>query len=224
MPNRTSSHHNNYAIYFTIAVLLCSLFVFMTCTPAPATPVKPPETKPATEVPETTPGTPPQQEVSRWKADNVISENEYDRLESYDNDNYEIAWASDAEYLYVFMRAKTSGFVAIGFQPDTTMQNADIIIGAVKEGKAAVTDEYSAQAFGPHLPDTNFEGGTDDIIEYSGAESGGYSIFEFKRKLNTGDVFDHPVKTGINKTIWSYGTTDDISVKHISRGYGQIEL
>jgi hypothetical protein len=190
LQNTSGISHRRIALYTVIVFVLCSLFTF-TCTPAPSTPSQPVDTEPEVEVPDTSPDTSVQQEDSRWKADNIITQNEYDSLGSYDNGNYEIAWASDDEYIYVYMRAKTDGFVAIGIQPDTTMQQADIIIGTVENGKATVLDEFSAQAFGPHKPDTDFEGGTDDIIDYSATENGGYTIVEFKRKLDTGDIFDH---------------------------------
>jgi hypothetical protein len=212
---------------FALIILLCSLFLSFACSPAQSTPPPQQNTQPSTPVktPDNT-ATPPeqQQETGGWKPDGVISTGEYDRLASYDDGKYEIAWKADNEYIYIFMRAQTEGFVAVGIQPDIAMQQADIIFGVVQNGKASVLDEYSPQAFGPHKPDTDFQGGVNNITEYGGIESGGYTVIEFKRQLDTGDLYDHPVNKGINKIIWAYGASDDPNVKHVSRGYGQIEI
>ena len=226
MPIKKKLFARNIALYVITTLILFMLLLSFACTPQQSAGPSPQDTEPSTSTPTSdTPETPSSQpEESGWVADTVISTDEYSRLASYDDGNYEIAWTSDDEYIYVFIRAKTQGFVALGIQPDTTMQQADIIFGAVENGKAKVIDEFSAHAFGPHVPDTDFEGGVNNITEFAGIESGGYTIIEFRRKLDTGDVFDHPVTSGINKIIWAYGASDDPNVKHISRGYGELEL
>lgn len=225
MPTKQRNSAGNIALYLITALLLCTLIFAFSCTPPQSkTPTQQQDVEPptTTQTPDTTET--PSSQSDGWVADTVISTNEYSRLDSYDDGNYEIAWTSDDEYIYVFIRAKTQGFVALGIQPDTTMQQADIIFGAVEHGEAIVLDEFSAHAFGPHVPDTDFEGGVNNITEYAGVESDGYTIIEFRRKLDTGDIFDHPVTTGINKIIWAYGASDDPSVKHTVRGYGELEL
>ena len=227
MPIKKRFSAGNIALYLITALLLSSLIFAFSCTsPQPKTPIQQQDVEPptTTQTPDTTETPSSQQGEPDWVADAVISINEYSRLDSFDDGNYEIAWTSDDEYIYVFIKAKTQGFVALGIQPDTTMQQADIIFGAVEHGNAVVLDEFSAHAFGPHKPDTDFEGGVNNITEYAGVEKDGYTIIEFRRKLDTGDDFDHPVTTGINKIIWAYGTSDDPNVKHTVRGYGELEL
>lgn len=224
MPNKLRFSARNIALYVITMLLLCTLFLSLTCTPQLSTTPSQQDKEPSSSSPAPDTTTPVQQEESGWKADTVISTGEYSRLASYDDGNYEIGWTSDDEYIYVFIRAKTQGFVALGIQPDTTMQQADIIFAAVENGKASVLDEFSAHAFGPHKPDTDFEGGVNNITEYAGIESSGFTVIEFRRKLDTGDVFDHPIANGVNKIIWAYGPSDDPNVKHTSRGYGELEL
>lgn len=156
-----------------------------------------------------------------WIADGTISDNEYGKTASYDG--LDIFWASDREYIYVALRAQTTGWVSVAIQPGTTMKDADIILGFVEAGRATVIDHYSTGSFGPHRPDTEL-GGTDDIIEYAGSEYSGYTVLEFKRARVTGDSYDHPISTGENKIIWAYGSSDKVSVKHSRRGYGMLDL
>jgi hypothetical protein len=113
--------------------------------------------------------------------------------------------------------------VAVGIQPGVMMNKADIILGDVSDDKVAVYDQYSTGNFGPHQSDEQL-GGTNDILESGGKEADGYTTIEFKRALDTGDKYDHPLVTGVNKIIWAYGSDDQVTVRHFNRGYGEIDL
>ena len=52
--------------------------------------------------------------------------------------NMTVFWRIDKEQIHVKLTAKTTGWVAIGFDPEKAMQGADIIIGAVKKGKVKI--------------------------------------------------------------------------------------
>lgn|GEM_PF-693127 len=158
---------------------------------------------------------------ARWSADGVINAGEYTEVKKLGD--YEIHWLSDNEYIYIAMKAETTGWVALGIQPGSMMKDADIILGFVKNGKAEVADHFSTGIYGPHSLDTEF-GGTDDIIEFGGQEMGGYTTIEFKRLLNTGDKYDMQLSNGVNKIIWSYGLDDQSTEKHVSRGYAEIDI
>ena len=159
--------------------------------------------------------------VELWSADGIIKVGEYTSDVQYGD--YQIFWWSDDQYAYIGLRAKTNGFVAVGIQPGSRMENADMIFGYVEAGETTIMDMFSTGDFGPHPPDTEL-GGTNDIIEYGGSEVDGLTTIEFKRPLSTGDKYDNPLSKGINKIIWSYGSADEIEQKHIARGYGEITL
>ena len=136
---------------------------------------------------------------------------------------YEIYWASDEQYVYIAIRAETTGWVAIGIQPGSRMKNADMVLGFVSEGETTVLDLFSGGDFGPHSPDTEL-GGSDDILASGGSEQDGYTTIEFKRLLNTGDEYDIPLAKGTHKIIWGYGRDDTVDRKHSNRGYGEIQI
>jgi hypothetical protein len=171
------------------------------------------------------PQTPPVSSVPQpvaWSADGVISSSgEYTNINTYGD--YEINWTSDEKYIYIGLKVKTSGWVALGIQPGLMMKDADIILGDISDGKVAVYDQFSTGNFGPHLSDTEL-GGINDILEFGGTETGGYTTIEFKRALDTGDEYDHPLLKGVNKIIWAYGSDDQSKIKHVSRGYGELDL
>ncbi|UCG55419.1 MAG: hypothetical protein JSV32_04250, partial [Dehalococcoidia bacterium] len=189
-------------VYLVISTLFIITLLFVACAkPAP------------TPVPTPTPTMPKPEEV--WLADGVIKVREYTANIQYGD--YQIFWWSDDQYIYIGIRAETTGFVAVGIQPGSRMKNADMVFGFVKNGETNVYDMFSTGDFGPHQPDVKL-GGTNDILEFACSEQDGFTTIEFKRPLDTGDDYDKPLSKGINKIIWSYGSVDELNRKHTNRG------
>jgi hypothetical protein len=215
--SRTHGDRLRNCLLSGFAVLLLLFILGAACSPQ--VPSGPPPSSPPTS-PQTPPiSTPPQ--PAGWTADGVISDGEYTKVAKYGD--YEINWASDEEYVYIGLKVKTTGWVAFGSQPGTTMKDADLVLGFVSDGKATVYDLYSTGDFGPHLADTEL-GGNSDIIEFGGKEMDGYTTIEFKRLLDTGDKYDRPLSVGTNQIIWSYGSDDDSTKHHVNRGVAEIDL
>ncbi len=164
----------------------------------------------STTPPQTTSHTSTLPLTTKWSADGVITSNEYANNVTYDNGNFEINWKTDTQYIYIGIKAKTTGWVAIGFNATSQMQNIDYVFGWVSNGKVYVSDQFSADFHGQHKADTS-DGGTEDITEFGGQENGGYTVLEFKRALVTGDVHDAVLTSGNLPIIWAYSSSDDIN-------------
>jgi hypothetical protein len=209
----------------TVFVLFSLLFVWGAACSAPQVPSEPPvSSEPPPVPPASLQQTPPVSSAPQpiaWAADGVVSSGEYTNVNTYGD--YEINWRSDEKNIYIGLKVKTSGWVALGIQPGLMMKNADIVLGYVNDGKTNISDQYSTGNFGPHQPDTEL-GGNNDILDFGGQEVGGYTTIEFKRALDTGDQYDHPLLKGVNKIIWAYGSDDQSKIKHVSRGYGELDL
>jgi len=155
-----------------------------------------------------------------WAADGVITAGEYSG--QMDKGMYRLYWSRLDDVLQMGIRAETEGWVAVGIQPGSAMQDADIIIGFVADAQVTLEDHYSTGRFGPHRPDTE-QGGTNDILAFGGSEADGFTVIEFSRKLDTGDEYDNPLTVGTtNAVIWAYGTADNTSLQHAPRGYGEV--
>jgi hypothetical protein len=161
--------------------------------------------------------------TSAWSADGIINTNEYSSSNTYDNGNFEIDWKSDTKYIYIGIKAKTAGWIAVGLNASERMKDVDMIFGWITNGKPEVSDQFSTGDYGPHSEDIII-GGTTDIIEFNGQENNNYTIIEFKRALITGDKYDAMLTSGLIPIIWSYNSTDNINVQHINRGYGQLQI
>jgi hypothetical protein len=155
----------------------------------------------------------------QWQPDGAITSGEY--LGSNNYDSYSIYWRSDGQYLYIGMTAKTNGWVSMALQPGSRMKDSDMVLGYVKDGKAEVQDLYCTDNLGSHPEDTEL-GGSDDILSFGGKEEGGFTTIEFKRSLNASDKYDISIIKGVNKIIWAYGLSDSLTIKHLTRGYGEI--
>jgi len=183
-------------------------------------------TEPAELAPEPTDSAAAELTVSttgEWAPDGVVSEGEYSKDLTLSGGRYIVHWKNDAETLYMALEGRADGFVAIGFEPSQAMKDADMVMGWVKGGEATVLDLYSTGIYGPHPPDEDL-GGTNDLLESGGAEFDGWTVIEFKRKMETGDEFDKPFKPGQTvDIIWSMSGADSLDIRH-NAGRGTARL
>jgi|MTBAKMStandDraft_1061839.scaffolds.fasta_scaffold12436_2 hypothetical protein len=226
--------------YLLLMIILAGLLLGAGCTGQgpvpPVLPTTPTATVPPT-IPATTPGTTAPVETTatatlptatpgpEWNADGTISAGEYDGEVTLSDGRMVVYWKTDSDMLYMGLWGQVTGWVAIGFEPTTAMKDADMILGYVDDGKSAVFDQYATGTFGPHPSDTEL-GGTSDILDAGGSESGGVTVIEFSRKLNTGDRFDKELTPGNTvRFIWSMADSDSPTVQHnVARGSGQLVL
>lgn len=134
------------------------------------------------------------------------------------------SWSLDSDKIHVQLVAKTTGWVAVGFDPENAMQGANIIIGAVKNGKFKVEDHYGDRKRG-HSSDKKL-GGTNDVLDPSGSEADGVTTISFSFPLTTDDKYDKPVVTqGVSKVMLAYGAgKDSFKNRHPFRTIYEINL
>jgi hypothetical protein len=180
---------------------------------------------------QTSPGNGPAHKVQAteaWKPDGTIGAAEYsnwDYLSSVPGKNFTIYWRNDAQYLYMALRGQTDGWVAVGFEPSDWMRDADMIVGYATSNNTTVEDQYCTGNYGPHFRDEDL-GGTNDILEHGGKDESGFTVVEFKRKMNTTDKFDKAFVPGQNVSIiWAMADSKSLAVQHnIAAGKGVLTL
>lgn len=137
----------------------------------------------------------------------------------------DVQWMVDDDTITIRMSARTTGWVAVGFDPSQQMADANIIIGYVEDGEAVVSDDYGIGRI-RHGRDTE-NGGTDDLISYRGEEREGVTVIEFTIPLDSGDPMDKPLVPGNTyKVIVAHGPdgADDLGTYHATRGSFEMEL
>lgn len=157
--------------------------------------------------------------------DGKIEEGEYAFRAVLGDGALTLFWRAEGDAVAFGVEADTAGWVALGFEPDGGMKDADMIVGWVDAaGKAVVRDEFSTGRFGPHEPDTEL-GGRDDIAAFAGAETGGRTVLEFRRPRATGDARDREIPLDREfEILWALGADDDPAKKHDRRGEARIVL
>lgn len=156
-----------------------------------------------------------------WTSDGTITDNEYTQFQQIGD--LQVFTRLEGDLVCLALRSQKDGFLALGIRPENKMKGADMIIGALTGTQAVISDTYSTGIWGPHPDDTKL-GGTYDIMAPSGSRQNGWTAFEFKRKLSTGDSRDKNLTVGDNPVIWSIGGSADVTIQHNNRGYGSLVL
>ena len=94
---------------------------------------------------------------------------EYDH--KLDIKKMDVFWKIEDDKIHLKLAAKTTGWVAIGFDPEKAMQGANIVIGAVKKGKVRIEDHYGDRKRN-HKKDEKL-GGQNHILNPKGMEKDG---------------------------------------------------
>jgi len=116
--------------------------------------------------------------------------------------------------LSVKLTGPASGWLAVGFDPSDGMQDANIIMGYVKDGQGFFRDDFGTGR-GSHQPDTEL-GGVDNIIDKSGKEENNITELSFKIPLNSGDAKDKELEVGKTyEVMLAQGKADDFTSFHI---------
>ncbi len=157
--------------------------------------------------------------------DGKIDSGEYALKAEFGGGDHKLHWRFQGDTGVFAIEAKTTGWVALGIDPEQVMNKADMIFGWVTEdGQVNVVDTFATGPNGPHPPDTEL-GGSADVLEYGGTQRDGVTTIEFSRSLNTGDRYDKEVpREGTLKVIWAYGDSDDFEEFHAKAGYGTLDM
>jgi DOMON domain len=126
---------------------------------------------------------------------------------------FTFSYSIEGKNLKGSVSVKTSGWVAVGFNPKNVMKDANIIIGTLVDGKPFLSDDFGDELFS-HRPDTSI-GGTYDILAGDFHLDNGIATMTFTIPLDSGDPKDTKLVPGQKvKLIFSTGKTFDIKKKH----------
>jgi hypothetical protein len=139
-----------------------------------------------------------------WGADQTVTE---------DGGNMVVSWKIEGDNITFTMKAKTTGWVAVGFNPTTMMKDANILIGRVKKGKAKVEDHFGISSI-KHKKDKRARGKS-NVSNVSGSEENGWTTLSFTIPLDSKDKADQPLDPKAETTLLlAYGKKDSFKDKH----------
>jgi len=118
----------------------------------------------------------------------------------------------------VAMECHVAGWCGWGLSRSGIMLNSDVYVGYVLDGVVNVSDYTIGddRSFDAPICDPQgvcfdvSRGGTDDVLEFNGSESGGVTQWLMRRKYNTGDSLDVVLDPSVTNTvIYAYQPDDD---------------
>lgn len=181
--------------------------------------------------------------------------NAYEHVQELTRD-FRLAWSADERsgVLSVLLQARTRGWLALGLmgsELSSGMVHTDVWQARVVDGVAEVRDGWSV-SFEPPTSDAALgsgaesgsgaaagggaatAGGADDLFDVSGTEDAVRRVtsVRFKRRLRTGDPYDHDVLRwrGGLPVVYSYSPLDSdawdapASYHGPARGYARVEF
>jgi hypothetical protein len=160
-------------------------------------------------------------QTGTWVSDGKISDNEYTSCQSIGD--LKVFTRVSGDSVLFGLKAVTEGYISLGIDPEGDLRDVDMIMCAIKEGSVVVSDNTGSGKHFPHPADIEL-GGKMDLTDISGSRDGLNVVYEFKRKLDTGDSRDRELKTGENRVIWAVGKTDDFAGPHTRKGSGSLIL
>jgi len=136
----------------------------------------------------------------------------------------DVYWSNDADYLWMALSARATGYLSVGFDPVNRKVGANYIIGYVKNGTVEIRDNVGTRG-NLHDEDINV-GGTDDILALAGTEENGVTILEFVIPLDSGDDRDRVLVPGETYEIQTAHQLhrDDFVSMHSYHGISKITL
>jgi hypothetical protein len=138
--------------------------------------------------------------------------------------NITLQWKTDTlDNLLVKVSTATVGWIAVGFDPSAGMQDANIIIGYVANDTVYIRDDFGT-GLHAHAADTSL-GGTDDVTDGAGTETGGITEISFTIPLDSGDPRDRVLEIGQSyQVILAWGTDDAFDLPHTVRVTTSIDI
>ncbi len=158
--------------------------------------------------------------------DGKITPGEYAHQYTAKDISMTLYWSVVGDEITLAAAAPGKGWIAVGWGGEgPLMQGFDIAIGYVDSAGSHFADNFADEPVA-HEADTEL-GGTSDILQAAGSETQDGTVFEWRRKLVTGDTrYDKPFQPGTMPVIMAYSMdAKDFATYHDShRAVAEIDF
>jgi hypothetical protein len=122
-------------------------------------------------------------------------------------------WKIEGNLMHGILRAKTTGWVAVGFNPSKGMKDASYVIGAEKDGKVKVENHFGTSERA-HLSNKEL-GCKETITNAKGRLDGDFTEISFTIPTDTNDKCAKPLSfTQDTKVLLAYGSGKRFTFGH----------
>lgn len=135
----------------------------------------------------------------------------------------EFNWRPSGDTLQLMIRAKTKGWVGVGFNATEGMKDAWFIMGFVQNGKATVTEQHG-NSLTTHREKLDL-GGTSSVTNATGTEQNNVTEIRFTIPIRPAGTVDKPLNvTGDTVVLLAYGKSKQIAQLHAFRAKVTVNL
>jgi hypothetical protein len=128
-------------------------------------------------------------------------------------------WQVDGDNLNVRLEAPATGWVGVGFDPDSIMKGANFLMGYVVDGQATVEDHWG-DGLTTHVKDDE-----QNVSSVQGSESDGTTSLSFTIPLDSGNDQDKPLTEGETyDVLLAYSGADDFVTEHEQSERKKVEI
>ena len=154
----------------------------------------------------------------------TISLSSKSNYKTFQNDVFSLRWRFIGNNIEIIIKAESTGWIAIGFEPENVMKGADIYIGYVdKNNNVFIDDQYGNTMF-THISDKKL-GGKNNILQFWGNQKGEFTEIGFIIPTNSGDKYDKKFIKGKTYTVLlACGKKDDFTTIHSYKTKIKIKL
>ena len=135
---------------------------------------------------------------------------------SVETNGFTYRWRIVDEWLESELSYPTTGWIAVGYNPQRIMKGADIIIGAVQRNQVVIEDHFGT-SLTAHKNDELLNG-RNDLAAISGEEQNNTTTLRFKKPLNSQESTDNPLEEGAQVVlIFASSSRDQLTRMHNKR-------
>ena len=144
-------------------------------------------------------------------------------MQTVTSGKFTFSYRIDGPNLVAKLSCPSTGWVAVGFNPKSVMKNAFCVMGAVVDGKPAISEEFGTGMF-EHKPILSL-GGKAVLIASDVSSENGVATLSFTMPLSTKDGMHADLAAGKKvKLMFAAGASNDFTKKHKRKGEMTITL
>ena len=138
-------------------------------------------------------------------------------------ENWGFSWSFSEQEIIFDLTAPTTGWIAIGFNPERMMRGANYILAYVEQDQVHIRDDYGT-GLTSHDADVNI-GGTQDVRLISGSQTDGETTVRFALPRQSADAYDTDFIPGETYTVLlAYGGSNANNFTSMHRRRTSVEV
>ncbi len=160
--------------------------------------------------------------LSKATVDGKLNPGEYTNSFTDKKNGYKLYWRISGKNIYFGMHSPKKGWVAVGLGAKKAMQDADIYIAYVKDGKAHIREEWGNTPYS-HIPIKNM-GEKNDVEKYAGKINSNGIDIEFERPLKVLQKHTKSIEKRDMNVIFAFSTAADFTTYHGAGSRGSTKI